>query len=160
VLIEDTGYPHRPEHARWMPGAAAALRRLNAAGLLVFVVTNQAGVARGFFDEAQVRAMHHWMHARLAEQGARVDAWEYCPFHPEAANAAYQQDSPRRKPRPGMILELMAAWSVRRQGSFMIGDRATDMQAAEAAGLPGYLFHGGDLDAFIATLPELSPTNP
>lgn len=154
VLIEDTGYPHQPAEARWIPGAFAAVRALNDAGFFVFVVTNQAGVARGLFPEAQVGRMHRWMAAELARHGAHVDAFEYCPFHPEAALPAYRQDSPRRKPRPGMIEDLLAGWPVDPAGSFLVGDKAIDLQAAAAAGLPGHRFPGsepggGDLRDFL-----------
>jgi D-glycero-D-manno-heptose 1,7-bisphosphate phosphatase len=150
VLIEDDGYPHDPARVRWVPGAMAAIRSLNDAGHFVFVVTNQAGVAHGFYPEAQIGVLHRWMAGELARAGAHVDAFEYCPFHPEATLDAYRQDSPRRKPRPGMIEDLCAAWPVDRAGSFLVGDKATDIAAAEAAGLPGLLFPGGDLAAFLA----------
>ncbi|MBX9752363.1 MAG: HAD family hydrolase [Roseococcus sp.] len=149
VLIEDTGWPHKPAEVRWISGAAAAVRRLNQAGYLVFVVTNQAGVARGYYPESQIGVMHDWMAGELACEGAHVDAWEYCPNHPEAVIPQYRLDCPRRKPRPGMILDLLAAWPVDRARSFLVGDRETDVAAARAAGLPGHLFPGGDLDAFI-----------
>jgi D-glycero-D-manno-heptose 1,7-bisphosphate phosphatase len=149
VLIEDTGYPHRPEAARWIPGAAQAVRALNEAGFFVFVVTNQAGVARGLYPEEQVGVMHRWMAGELARQGAHVDAFEYCPFHPEAPLETYRRDSPRRKPRPGMIEDLCAAWPVDRARSFLVGDKTTDIEAAAAAGIPGHLFEGGDLASFL-----------
>ncbi len=152
VLIEDTGWPHKPEEARWIPGAAAAVKRLNDAGHFVFVVTNQAGVAKGFYPESQVGVMHGWMAGHFAAQGAHIDAWEYCPNHPEAPLPQYRLDCPRRKPAPGMLTDLLAAWPVRREGSFLVGDRESDLAAAHAAGLPGHLFPGGDLDAFIAGL--------
>jgi D-glycero-D-manno-heptose 1,7-bisphosphate phosphatase len=156
VLIEDTGWPHKPEEARWIPGAAGAVRLLNDAGYFVFVVTNQAGVARGFYPEAQVAAMHRWMAGELAQQGAHVDAFEYCPHHPEAPLEAYRRDCPRRKPSPGMIRDLLAAWSIRQDGSFLVGDRETDLQAAAAAGFHGYRFEGGNLLRFVASLPGVA----
>jgi D-glycero-D-manno-heptose 1,7-bisphosphate phosphatase len=152
VLIEDTHYPHKPEDARWIPGAARAVKALNDAGYLVFVVTNQAGVARGYYPEAQVHVMHRWMAGHFAAAGAHVDEFAYCPFHPEAAVEAYRQDSPRRKPAPGMILDLLASWPVAVEGSFLVGDRDTDVAAARAAGLPGHLFPGGDLGEFVGRL--------
>jgi D-glycero-D-manno-heptose 1,7-bisphosphate phosphatase len=152
VLIEDTGYPHDPAMVRWMPGAAAAVRRLNDAGFHVFVVTNQAGVARGYYEEAQVGVLHRWMRDALAEEGAHVDAFEYCPHHPEAPLTAYRRACRRRKPSPGMIEDLLATWPVERAGSFLIGDRPTDLAAAGAAGLPAHLFEGGDLGDFVAAL--------
>ncbi|MGK7868414.1 D-glycero-alpha-D-manno-heptose-1,7-bisphosphate 7-phosphatase [Falsiroseomonas sp. E2-1-a20] len=152
VLIEDTGFPHDPARVRWIPGAARAVRRLNAAGMLVFVVTNQSGVARGFYPESQVHVLHGWMQGVLAREGARIDAFEHCPHHPEAPLPAFRRDCRRRKPRPGMLLDLMAAWPVDPARSFLVGDRETDLQAAAAAGIAGHLFPGGDLDAFIAPL--------
>jgi D-glycero-D-manno-heptose 1,7-bisphosphate phosphatase len=158
VLIQDTGWPHKPEEAIWMPGAAAAVKRLNDAGYFVFVVTNQAGVARGIYPESQIEVMHGWMAGELALSGAHVDAWEYCPNHPEAPLPQYRLDCPRRKPRPGMILDLLADWPVDTRRSFLVGDRETDMAAAQAAGIEGHLFPGGDLDAFLAKLlPEGAP---
>ncbi|MGG5888738.1 D-glycero-alpha-D-manno-heptose-1,7-bisphosphate 7-phosphatase [Falsiroseomonas sp. HC035] len=152
VLIEDTGFPHDPARVLWSPGAAQAVRRLNMAGLLVFVVTNQSGVARGLYPESQVHVLHGWMQADLAREGARIDAFEHCPHHPEAPLPAFRHDCRRRKPRPGMLLDLMAAWPVDPARSFLVGDRETDLKAAAAAGIAGHLFPGGDLDAFIARL--------
>ncbi len=86
------------------------------------------------------------MAAEMAQAGAHIDAFEYCPHHPEADVAAYRRSCHRRKPGPGMILDLMAHWPVERAGSFMIGDRSTDVAAAAAAGLPGHLFPSDDLD--------------
>lgn len=152
VLIEDTGYPHDPAKVRWMPGAAAAVRRLNQAGHWVFVVTNQAGVARGYYPEAAVGALHAWMAEALRAADARVDAFEYCPHHPEAALPAYRRACRRRKPAPGMILDLLAAWPVDLGRSFLVGDQPTDLAAAAAVGLSGHRFEGGDLDALVARL--------
>lgn len=152
VLIEDTGYPHRIEEVRWVPGVMPALRRLNAAGLAVCIVTNQAGVARGYYDEAAVGRLHHWMAGAARAAGARLDGFAYCPFHPSAEDARYRRPSPRRKPGPGMIEDWLAHFPLRREGSFLIGDRETDLEAARAAGIPGHLFPGDDLDGFVAAI--------
>ncbi len=149
VLIKDTGYPHDPAQAEWTPGAAAAVKALNDSGHYVFVVTNQAGVARGYYPPEQVHVLHRWMAAALAAQGAHVDAWEHCPHHPDGSVAAFRGDCRRRKPNPGMIEDLMAAWPVRAEGSFLVGDKPTDLAAAAAVNLPGYHFTGGALDEFL-----------
>jgi D-glycero-D-manno-heptose 1,7-bisphosphate phosphatase len=150
VINHDDGYMGTRELIRWMPNAAKAIRRLNTAGYFVFFFTNQSGVARGFFTEDDLGRLHDWMLAELAAEGAVIDDIRYCPHHPDGSVAGYLRDHHWRKPAPGMIHDLMEHWPVRREGSFVIGDRDSDIEAATAAGLPGFLFAGGDLDAFVA----------
>lgn len=151
VLNIDHGYVHRVEDLQIVTGAPEAVKRLNRAGYLVIVVTNQSGIGRGYYDEAAMHAVHAHMTAAFSEAGAHIDAFYYCPFHPRAKVAAFAHpDHPDRKPNPGMILRGMADWSVQPAGSFLIGDKISDLDAARAAGIPGHLFKGGDLDAFVA----------
>jgi D-glycero-D-manno-heptose 1,7-bisphosphate phosphatase len=150
VINHDDGFMGTQDRIRWMPNAGKAIRRLNEAGYLVFLFTNQSGVARGFFTEDELNSLHAWMRAELATEGAVVDDIRYCPHHPLGSVAGYLEDHHWRKPSPGMIHDLIAHWPVRREGSFVIGDRPTDIEAAKAADLPGFLFPGGDLDAFVA----------
>jgi D-glycero-D-manno-heptose 1,7-bisphosphate phosphatase len=146
VLNRDKGYVHRPEDVEWSPGAAEAIAAANAAGLLVVVVTNQSGVARGFYGEAEVEALHAWMRDQLAAAGARVDRFYYCPFHEAAVVEAYRvADHPDRKPNPGMLLRAIEDLVIDPARSFLIGDQPSDLAAGAGAGVAAYLFEGGDL---------------
>ncbi|MET4720012.1 HAD family hydrolase [Bradyrhizobium japonicum] len=149
VLNEDVGYLHDRAEFRWMPGAREAVKAVNDAGYSAFVVTNQSGVARGFYNEAAISALHTWMAQELAEIGAHIDAFEYCPHHPEASVELYRRTCTCRKPRPGMIVNLMKRFQIEPIGSFLIGDKLTDLEAAAGAGISGYLFDGQDLEHFV-----------
>lgn len=155
VINEDDHFVHRPEALRFVSGAPQAIRRLNEAGYLVVVVTNQSGVARGLFDLAEMDRFHEHLRTELALHAARLDAIYACPYHPEAIVPLYRADHPDRKPRPGMILRALADLPIERAGSFLVGDKPRDLEAAQAAGLPGHLFRGGDLDAFVGGLLDL-----
>ena len=153
VLIEDTGYPHLEEHLRFVPGAFTAVRRLNALGYLCVVVTNQSGVARGLFSEDQMKAFNALLVRRLAANGAVIAGVYACPFHAEALDERYRHaDHPDRKPNPGMILRAIAEYEIDPARSFLIGDQATDLEAARRAGIPGFRFDGGNLDDFVKDL--------
>jgi D-glycero-D-manno-heptose 1,7-bisphosphate phosphatase len=153
VLIEDREYVFRPEDLHWIPGAVDAIRFLNQNNFLVFVVSNQSGVARGYYGEPEVEKFFAHMQRELSAQDARIDDYRYCPDHPDGTIERYRKASAWRKPEPGMILDLLDHWDVDRAGSFLIGDKPSDIDAAHAAGLEGYLFEGGDLSAFLrATL--------
>lgn len=152
VLNEDSGHIGSIDRFVWTEGAREAVRRVNRAGYYAFVVTNQAGIAKGLYSEADYRAVRRHMSDELAEIGAHLDDERYCPFHPDATIDAYRKVSDWRKPGPGMLLDLMRRWPVDRSASIMIGDRDTDMQAAAAAGVAGLRFTGGNLDAFVANV--------
>lgn len=144
-LNQDLGYVVRRADFHWLPGAKAAVRLVNRHGALAFVVTNQSGIARGLYGTADVAALHAWMSADLAAEGAWIDAYRCCPHHPEAGNGPYTRPCDCRKPKPGMILALMRAWGVDPRRSFLVGDQPRDVQAAEAAGIAGYRVEPGDL---------------
>ena len=151
VLIVDSGYPHRPEDLVLIPGAVAAVRRLRAAGFTPVIATNQSGVARGLFDLATMEAFHARLTGLFSAEGAPIEAVYACPYHADAVVEAFRHpDHPDRKPNPGMLLRAAADLGLDLAASIMIGDRDSDMQAARAAGAQGWLFPGGDLDAFVA----------
>lgn len=165
TLIRDSGYIRDPEQVELLPGAAAALRAISDAGFENIIITNQSGIARGYFDEPTLEKIHDRLVGRLAEQGARIDAIYFCPFlaGEEAVVERYRQDSDLRKPKPGMILQASLERKIDLAGSWMIGDSLHDAQAGRAAGCRTILVRkpgqtetprkGGDVD-FVADSPE------
>lgn len=149
VLNVDLHYVHRPEQVEWIPGAIDCVRRLNDLGYRVVVVTNQAGVAHGYYGEDSVHALHAWMSDQLAAQGAFVDAFYHSPHHPEARVEKFRRNHVDRKPGPGMILRALSDLDIDKSRSFLIGDKESDIAAAQGAGIPGFLFTGGNLNEFL-----------
>ena len=152
TLTLDKGYAHRVEDLVWMPGAREAVRLLNDRGWRVIVCTNQAGIAKGHFVEDEMRAFHTAMQAELAAGGAYVDAFYHCPYHPQAVVEHLRADHHDRKPNPGMLLRAMRDWRIDIDRSFMLGDKASDVEAGEAAGVRGVLYGGGRVDEVVAGL--------
>jgi D,D-heptose 1,7-bisphosphate phosphatase len=149
VLNRDTGYPHRPDQVDWEKGVFEAIKAVNDAGFFAFVITNQAGVARGIYEETDVQHLHCWMNEQLAVHGAHIDEFVYCPYHPTEGHEQYRRESECRKPKPGMILNLLDRWAIDRTRCALIGDKESDLQAAAAAGIPGVLYSGGGLDRTV-----------
>jgi D-glycero-D-manno-heptose 1,7-bisphosphate phosphatase len=157
VLNRDGGYVHRSEEFEWIAGARQAVKLLNDRGYWVFVVTNQAGIARGFYQPADVERLHRWMNAELQRSGAHIDRFYYCPHHPDVADEIYGGDCDCRKPKPGMLLNAMRDWPVDPARSFLIGDRPADIQAARSAGIAGYLFETDELAVAVRRIIEFEP---
>jgi D-glycero-D-manno-heptose 1,7-bisphosphate phosphatase len=140
VLNIDHGYAHRPDQIEWTEGAAEAVRILNEAEYYVLVVTNQSGVARGLYDEEAVRSLHTHMQNVLSAQGARIDAFYYCPHHPEGTIKSLAVECRCRKPGPGMLEQAAREWPIDIGASFLIGDRDNDIAAAAAFNIRGIRF--------------------
>lgn len=143
VLIADDHYVGSPDRVRMLPGAAEAVAALNRAGWAVVVVTNQAGVAKGYFSAADVEAVHAFIAGQLAGAGARVDAFYYCPHHPEGTADAYRVRCGCRKPEPGMLRAAAADLGLDPARSWMVGDRESDLAAGAAAGCRTVLVRTG-----------------
>lgn len=155
TLNEDRGYVSRPADFAWTEGAPDAVRLLNDRGYLVFVVTNQSGVARGLHEEGDVKRLHGWMNGELRRRGAHIDAFRYCPHHPDAEQADYRTDCNCRKPGPGMIRDLLHSWPVDAERSLLVGDQPRDLEAARRAGIRGKRYRGGSLCELVDPLTRI-----
>lgn len=144
---DDDGYTFRPESLVWKPGAKEAIELCNRLGYYVFVVSNQSGIVRGLYAPDDVLAFHRRMQSDLLAIGAHIDGLTFCPHHPDFGGPD-GRECDCRKPKPGLLLELMNDWYIDRQSSIMIGDKVSDLEAAEAAGIRGQLCYSGDLLMF------------
>ena len=134
VIIEDSGYVGEISRVNFLPLVGQAIRQLNAAGFKVIIVTNQAGVARGFFREEDVHRVNDYVCGKLAEENAVIDAVYYCPHHIEAVIEEYRKDCNCRKPKTGMIENAARDFNLDIKKSFLIGDSAKDIEAGRRAG--------------------------
>lgn len=150
VLNHDSGYVGSVDRFRWIDGAQEAVRLANDLGYYTFVVTNQAGVARGLYREDEVQELHRWMADELRNDGASIDDWRYCPYHVDGTVERFAKPHSWRKPEPGMILDLLAQWPVDVSSSLLVGDKDSDCAAAAAAGVQALKFEGGNLRDFLA----------
>lgn len=135
VINLDRAYVHQWSEFEFVPGAVDAMRRLREAGYVLIVVTNQSGLARGMYTEAQFQALTTQMRVALAEAGAEVEAVYHCPHHPKGKVPELARDCDCRKPEPGMILQAAREHGLSLAHSFMVGDKPSDIEAARAAGL-------------------------
>jgi len=143
TVIEERGYLGRLDLIEVFPWSAAAIHLLNEAGYAVVIVTNQAGIARGLFDDGFVQAAHARLDALLREQGAVVDGYYYCPHHPDGIVDRYRIRCGCRKPAPGMVQQAAADLNLDVQRSFVVGDRWVDVRLARAVGARGVLVRTG-----------------
>lgn len=161
VINVDHGYVHKPEAAEFIDGIFELVVAAKRAGYLVVVVTNQAGIGRGYYSDADFHALMDWMKARFVERGGQIDAVYFCPYHPEHGIGEYRRESEFRKPAPGMLLQAHRDLDIDMERSIFIGDMPTDMAAGRAAGI-GTLLHlngenAGDDTIVITQLSEALP---
>ena len=149
TLNIDTHYLYRSEDFQWTPGAVDAIKYCNDHGYLVIVITNQSGVARGYYTEADVHHLHEWMNIDLAKHGAHIDAFYYCPHHVDGTVPEYTKQCDCRKPSPKMVNDACVDFSIDKNQSFLFGDAERDMQCASQAGVIGIRYNGGNLLRYI-----------
>ncbi len=135
VLNDDLGYVHRVADFHWLPGAVQACKRLQDAGYALVVVTNQSGVARGMYTLDDVDTLHAHMQRELSAAGVTLTAIYRCPHLPTAEVADYRLDCSCRKPRPGMLMQALREHGLDAARSVMVGDKPSDVQAGQAAGV-------------------------
>ncbi|MET0384485.1 MAG: HAD-IIIA family hydrolase [Polyangiales bacterium] len=150
TLVEDSGYVHRVEDLRILPGVSKGLAALRSAGYWLIVLTNQSGVARGYYDEPAVERFHAALSLQLGAAAA-PDAYYYCPFHPAAVSERYRRVSRLRKPDIGMVELACRDFAIDVAGSYMIGDQASDVELAHRAGIRALWLPGP------ATVAEATP---
>lgn len=162
VINVDHGYVHTPEAFEFVEGIFELVASANRNGYLVVVVTNQAGIGRGFYSELVFHALTKWMKARFAEHGGIIDAVYFCPYHSEHGIGEYRRHSEFRKPAPGMLRQAQSELSINMEQSILIGDKPSDMVAGYAAGVGTLLHmrgeHEGGSDTIVIT--QLSQAMP
>jgi len=143
------GYIGFVKDFKWIPGAKKTIKYLKKKKFKVVIVTNQSGVARGYFSIFDVYRLHRFLKLELNKFGTKVDKIIFCPFHQDGIIKKYKKKSNLRKPSIGMFSRINKIWKVDKKNSFMIGDQITDMQFAKKANISGYLFKGKDLYKFV-----------
>ena len=158
TILMDTGYMYKSEDFAWRNGAEDSLRLFHQLGLLIFVVTNQGGIGRGFFTEAQMHAFHDKLMAEARILGTEIKEIAFCPHHPLAVNEKLRTPCRCRKPEPGMILTLAKKWQIDLRRSLVIGDKPSDIKAGQAAGCKSFLVRSDQslLDVARTALAEIN----
>ena len=149
VLNVDKDYLHKIEELEWVEGAKEAVAYLTKEGYTIFVVTNQSGIARGYYKVDDMHRLHEHMTRELAAVGGKLTKFYYCPHLPSSKIKEYAVECDCRKPKPGLLLHAMNEYPVDKEASFLIGDKQRDIDSAHAAGIRGYLYEGGNLLEFV-----------
>lgn len=149
TLNVDMDYLYKVEELRWMPHAREALAYLSQRGYLIFVITNQSGVARGYYTVEQMQELHLRMASDVEAYGAHIEKFYYCPHHKDGKVKEYAIDCDCRKPKPGMLLQCFKEYDIDIAQSFLIGDSERDVECAKAVGMKGYLYQSGSLREMV-----------
>ena len=143
------GYVGKIKDFRWIPGAKKTIKFLKKNNFKVIIVTNQSGVARGYFSIKDVYKLHRYLKNQLAKYGTSIDKIYFCPYHEDGIIKKYKKKSILRKPEIGMFNKVLKIWKIDKKQSFMVGDQITDMEFAKKAKIKGYMFKGRNLFEFI-----------
>ncbi len=149
VINHDHGYINRIEDYHFIDGAKEAIKLCHDKDYMVFVVTNQSGIARGLYSEENVKILHEYIQEELKKIGTHIDEFAYCPHHPEGKVKEYSIDCKCRKPKGGMLLKFIEKYDIDTSQSFIIGDKESDIEAGKNAGVAGYLYNGLNTLTFI-----------
>ncbi len=144
TLNIDNGYTYKVEDLLWVDGAKDLIKYLNDLNYLVFVATNQAGIAKAKYTEDDMHNFHNAMQKSLFNIGAHIDKFYYCPFHKDGINIRYKKDSEDRKPKTGMLEKIQEEWRLDKNNLCFIGDSEKDIKCAENFNIPGYMYNGKD----------------
>lgn len=145
TLNVEKDYLYRIEDFQWEQEAVEAIKYCHDLGYLVIVITNQSGVARGYYEENDISRLHSHMDSLLSAAGTSIDGYYYCPHHPQAQVERYRVKCDCRKPLPGLVLRAIKDFDIDPKASLMVGDKPRDIQSGMAAGVPGVLYEGGSL---------------
>lgn len=149
VINENLGYVGSIKNFKWCQGAIAAIKYFNKKKYNIFIVTNQSGVARGFFSEKKVKILHQFIKDQLSKNHCYINQIYYCPFHPQAKIKKYKRDSINRKPKIGLFLQIKKNWFINNKNTYMIGDQYSDMEFAKNCKIKGFLFNEKNLFKFV-----------
>ena len=142
TLNVDNGYTHKVSDLVWNPGAISLIRYLNDSNVLVFVATNQAGIAKDIFKEKDMHHFHAEMQKQLRKNGAHINEFFYCPYHIDGSIPKYSIESENRKPKTGMLQEISVKWKIKKDNMLLIGDRDTDIKCADNFNISSIKYNG------------------
>lgn len=166
VIHREIGYLFDPKQVEFLPGIFEVCKSAQKAGYKLIIITNQSGIARGLYSEADFHHLMHWMLKEFEQRGIQIDAYYFCPHHPVHGIGKYRKECASRKPGPGMILQAAREHGLDLSQSLLIGDRGSDMEAGAAAGirkcflLEGTVSNPSEISAphiTISTFQELIP---